>query len=528
LTYKRIVRKHIKGIDHLIRVLFMTNFSFFNSFRVRLMLVMAALLIATLGVTYFLNLRAQQHNARVVAEQEQALAAGVELGVRSISSTDRLTKLRGDYPVLAESAGRVQNVLVIDNNWNVYDNLDPAYQPGVEDGVNAYKQLKDVPLPRVINPGHAADDLVSQVQQTASQADSANSASAPRAFPFPVETDSGRWYVIVVLGRANPPTGFLSREVFRPLIYMLAVLLAATLVAAILVWRFTRPIRDLSLAARRVAQGDFSFQVPAAERRDEMGSLSRLFNEMIGKLERTRELEAQLHQAEQSAVVGRLASAIAHEIRNPLNYINLTLDHLRNAFAPQDPQKRATFERLAVQLKAEVARINTRISEFLNYTRPRELEMKPLDVRAEIEDALRMVEVDAAEHGVKIDIIESDGLPMVIGDARALRSVFTNLFINSLHAINSDGGNLTITITPKLELKTVQIDVADSGRGIAPEDISKIFEPYFSTKETGTGLGLAIVKKIVDGHGGTIGVISKLGEGTTFTINLPSDRKDNW
>jgi two-component system NtrC family sensor kinase len=139
-----------------------------------------------------------------------------------------------------------------------------------------------------------------------------------------------------------------------------------------------------------------------------------------------------------------------------------------------------------------------------------------------------MVEVDAAEHGVKIDIIESDGRPMVIGDARALRSVFTNLFINSLHAINSDGGNLTITITPKLELKTVQIDVADSGRGIAPEDISKIFEPYFSTKETGTGLGLAIVKKIVDGHGGTIGVISKLGEGTTFTINLPSDRKDNW
>src|SRR5207302_2084467 len=110
----------------------------------------------------------------------------------------------------------------------------------------------------------------------------------------------------------------------------------------------------------------FSFRVPAA-RHDEMGELATAFNEMTAKLGRTRQLETQLHQAEKAAVVGRLASAIAHEIRNPLNYINLTLDHLRAAFAPEDARKRETFERLASQLKAEVARINAHISDFLSY-----------------------------------------------------------------------------------------------------------------------------------------------------------------
>jgi nitrogen fixation/metabolism regulation signal transduction histidine kinase len=108
------------------------------------------------------------------------------------------------------------------------------------------------------------------------------------------------------------------------------------------VWRFTRPIKDLATAARSVAAGNFEVQVETG-RRDEMGTLATAFNDMTAKLGRQRELEIQLHQAEKGAVVGRLAAAIAHEIRNPLNYINLTLDHLRSSFAPADPQKRTTL-----------------------------------------------------------------------------------------------------------------------------------------------------------------------------------------
>jgi signal transduction histidine kinase len=501
---------------------------FINSFRVRLLLVLAALLIAMLGVQYYLNVLAERNNARIIAEQEQALAAGIELGVKSISTVDRLIELRdnANQPLLNVEAGRVTNILTVDSDWQIQDSLDPRYLPKENpDGTYQYFHLRDVTtLPPLVNAGQLGD-VVAQLPPSARDA-AQGRAGAPRAFPFPVDTVRGRWYVFVALGRARAGTGMWNRQAARPLLYTLAVLLVAISFAALLVWRFTRPIEDLSAAARRVAAGDFDFHVPAAQRNDEMGQLARVFNEMITRLARTRELEAQLHQAEQSAVVGRLASAIAHEIRNPLNYINLTLDHLRSSLAPEDPQKRETFGRLASQLKTEIARINRHISDFLNYSRPARLDLQPLDLRAEIEDALRLVEVQASESNIKTEVRTTGEIPRALGDAESLRSAFTNLLINAVQAINGEGGQLIITLAAEEANGRARVDITDTGPGIPPENISKVFEPYFSTKETGTGLGLAIVKKAIDDHGGTITVTSKQGEGTTFTITLPTERKD--
>jgi signal transduction histidine kinase len=491
-----------------------------SSFRARLLLVLAALLILTLGTQYLLNLRAARAN-RVLREQQQdAQMAALRLGVDSIFAKPRLVELikQENNPLLDPATGRVANVIVVDQNWRVSDSLDldllkvnGEYKP---------RYLQDLTtLPPVMNLSQ-----LPQEDRARFPVGKENSSEESRAFP--IETDEGRYYVIVVLKSAREAPSILNLQAARPLIYTLAILLTATLVAAILVWQFTRPIKDLSNAARRVAAGDFDFRVPAADRSDEMGQLASRFNEMIARLGHTRELEGLLHQAEQSAVVGRLASAIAHEIRNPLNYINLTLDHLRTAFAPDDEKKRATFERLAQQLKAEVARINTRISEFLSYSRPSALELQPLELRATATDALQMVEVKAAESHIKTRVEQTGEVPLVLGDAEALRSVFTNLIINSMQAIDGEGGSLTITISAENSGRNAKIEITDTGRGIAPEDINKIFEPYFSTKETGTGLGLAIVKKAIDDHGGTISVRSKQGSGTTFTITLPTKEND--
>jgi signal transduction histidine kinase len=315
-------------------------------------------------------------------------------------------------------------------------------------------------------------------------------------------------------------TDILKRQALKSALYTLVLLLTTTLITGILVWQFTRPIKDLSVAARRVAGGDFSFRV-SSDRKDEMGALASAFDEMTGKLGRTRELESQLHHAEKAAVVGRLAAAIAHEIRNPLNYINLTLDHLRSSFAPEDNNKREKFERLAGQLKTEVGRINRHITDFLKYSRPSKLEMQPTNLRREAEDALQMISVQAAENGVHTEIEERGQVPLVMADRESLRSVFTNLLINGLQAIDGEGGRLVIKLFSENE-RRAQVEITDTGRGISPEDIAKVFEPYYSTKETGTGLGLAIVKKAIDDHGGTISVSSKLGSGTTFTIILPT------
>jgi signal transduction histidine kinase len=507
----------------------MQSLNLFNTFRVRLLLVLALLLVATLGVQFFLNRRAEQRVARRITDQEQAFATALSLAVRSFSTTERLKDLdkNGQFFHREKQAGRITNVLIVRDDGDVSgggvdpedlidDSLDPTYNPEqMDDGTVRYFKLSDVSLPRIVN---AAQANLSQPI-----------AGEPLAFTIPAQTDKGRYNIIIVLGSAKAASSASLWQAVRPLLPTLSVLLAATLVTVLLVWQFTRPIQELSAAARRVARGDFDFRVHAAHRSDEMGALARVFDEMIARLGRMRELEAQLHQAERSAVVGRLASAIAHEVRNPLNYINLTLDHLRTALAPQEPDKRALVDRLTDQLKVEVQRINVRISEFLSYSRPARLEPRPLDLRVLVDDALRIVEPQAAEGGIEMRVEQQADVPAVHGDPESLRSLFTNLIINGVQAMEGDGagGRLTVTLAPA-EGARVSVEVSDTGRGIAAEDISQVFEPYFSTKETGTGLGLAIVKKAVDDHGGTITVRSKQDEGTTFTITLPTEERSEF
>jgi len=492
-----------------------------RSFRARLLLLLALMLGLTLGIQYYFNLRTVRANARMIVEQEQAIMTGIALGMESIQSDKYLDQIIGDLrePLLNDKRVRVRNILVVDDDGNVIDSLIPEFTPRErEDKTTQYVQFKDIQL----LPLRSAVQFTNQHEQLPSWIPPATDVdfSEAGAFYFPVQTDKGRRFVIVVLDSAHTLTNVLERQSSRSALYTLAVLFVTTLVTGFFVWRFTRPIKELSSAARKVAGGNFDVQVPA-DRLDEMGTLASAFNEMTAKLGRARELEMQLHQAEKGAVVGRLAAAIAHEIRNPLNYINLTLDHLRSSFAPADQNKRTTFVKLTSQLKTEVARINRHISDFLKYSRPSKLELQSVDIRAEAEDALRLVEGRAEECGIKTNIIQEGELPPVMADRESLRSVFTNLVINAVEAINGAGGSVLIKLSNP-EANSVKVEITDSGCGIAADDISKVFEPYFSTKETGTGLGLAIVKKAVDDHGGTISVASRKGNGTTFTIILPA------
>ena len=496
-----------------------------ESFRARLLLLLALMLGLTLGIQYYFNLRSVKNNARMIIEQEQAIMTGIALGLDSLQSEKYLDQILGSLkdPLLNDKNVRVKNILVVDDAGNVIDSLQKEYVPKQrEDNTTQYVQFQDLKLP----------PLRSAVQYTGSHdqqlpawipPSTTTDYGAAGAFYFPVKTDQGRRFIIVVLDSANILTNVFERQGTRSALYTLGVLLVTTLITGFFVWRFTRPIKELSVAARKVAGGNFDVQVNS-ERRDEMGTLASAFNEMTGKLGRARELEFQLHQAEKGAVVGRLAAAIAHEIRNPLNYINLTLDHLRSSFAPADQSKRATFVRLTDQLKAEVARINRHITDFLKYSRPSKLELQELDIRAEAEDALRLVAGRADECGIETRILQDGTLPHVMGDRESLRSVFTNLVINAVEAIDGAGGSVSIKLS-EMDQKSVKVEIIDTGHGISPDDISKVFEPYFSTKETGTGLGLAIVKKAIDDHGGTISVASREGTGTTFTIILPVKEK---
>jgi signal transduction histidine kinase len=502
-----------------------------NSFRARLVVVLALLLVATLGVQYYLNHREEQRVAMTIARQEKALSASIALALESLPRRNEyLEDVDREHAVrLRDAHPSVVNVLVVRDDGRIDDSLDPAWKPKtLEDGTPLYHYVSEVRLPRLVEAGagHASEELRRLLRVPPPSG--LPVAGDSRAFPIRVQTSSGFNYLIVVLGsRTDEPGSASGFEVTHTLLPTLVVLLVAAAGAGLLVLRFTRPIQELSEAARRVAAGDFNFRVPSASRSDEMGALARVFNEMLAGLGRLRVVESRLNQAERSAVVGRLASAIAHEIRNPLNYINLSLDHLRTSLAPSDPEKRAVVEKLTAQLKAEVQRINARISEFLTYSRPAKLELRPIDLRLTLEDALRLVEAQAAEGGIETRLDQDGKVPPVAGDAESLRSLFTNLIINGVQAIEGrgEGGRLVVRLARE-GAGRVRVDVADTGVGIADENIPQLFEPYFSTKETGTGLGLAIVRKAVEDHGGTIAVESRPGEGTTFTVTLPIGEVD--
>lgn len=495
----------------------------FYNFRTRLLLVMIVLLVATVGVQYYFGRIRSRARALTVAGQEQALTAGIALANESITSGKYMFELEQEHnrSLLEEQKGRVINVLVVrDEDGRVDDSLDDDFRPvTLANGKARYLFISDpqVQLYNFVDAGEASEGfkrLRPSLRTTTTPV-----SGAPRTFAIPLQTEQQLNYIVIVLG-TTPMSDASFYETMRPLAPTLTIMLISTLVAGILVWRFTRPLNELSRGAQRVAAGDFSFRVPGGQRRDEVGRLAATFNEMIEQLGRMRELEAQFKQAEQSAMIGRLASAIAHEIRNPLNYINLTLDHMRTTLAPENDNKRQLFARLTEQLKKEVARINTRVSEFLKYTRPAMLNIQPLNLRATLTDALGIVEVQAAENGIETRVEQDGDVPPVAGDAESLRSVFTNLIINGMQAMDGGGGRLTVRLSNGRG--RARVEVTDTGPGIAPENLPQIFEPYFSTKDTGTGLGLAIVKKAVDDHGGTISVRSDPGEGTTFTVELPS------
>jgi signal transduction histidine kinase len=285
-----------------------------------------------------------------------------------------------------------------------------------------------------------------------------------------------------------------------------------------LAYRMTSPLNQLAAAAERVAAGDLDVPVPA-ERRDEIGGLQRSFSRMLEKLREHRRLESELRRAERAGVVGRLASAVAHEIRNPLNYVNLSVDHLRTAFRPEEASRAREFEQHVGQIKDELRRLNHLVTDFLNFGRPPRLQIQPCRVDEVLKEVSRLAAIRAEQQGVSVAVRIAPGLPTIQADPAGLRTCFLNLVTNALQAM-PDGGRLAIGADPVPE-GLVQVTVRDGGVGIPEPDLERLFEPYFSTRVGGTGLGLAITQRIVQDHGGSIEVASRVGQGTEFRVVLP-------
>lgn len=283
--------------------------------------------------------------------------------------------------------------------------------------------------------------------------------------------------------------------------------------------RFTRPINDLVAAAREVAAGNLNFSIPI-KLNDEIGTLSATFNEMIEKLRESRKLEERLYQVEKQSTVGRLAAGIAHEIRNPLNYISLSIDHVKTKYQPEGPREVEEYQKTLDNIKDEISRLKKMVNEFLEFGRPTKLMLQPWPLHSILSDALKLLErkMEAQQVEVKLNVL-SNGAPLMV-DHEQIKTCLMNILINCLEAMPS-GGTLTISAVEDTDQEIMHLTIADSGSGIAEDVQAKVFEPYFSTKETGVGLGLAITKKTIEDHGGKITLKSVVNQGTTIFVELP-------
>ncbi len=295
-----------------------------------------------------------------------------------------------------------------------------------------------------------------------------------------------------------------------------------------------RPVRRLIASAERLRQGDFDERVEVP-RTDELGRLSRSFNAMAGSLrERERKLQERSEQLEEAladlrqsqealirserlATIGQMAAQVAHEVRNPLNALGLNAELLKDEVTDGNA---AEAGELVDAIRNEINRL-TRITEsYLALGKAPPMRLEPFPLGDLVVDLVRFQREELEGFGVGVDVELPGDLPDVALDVGQMRQALLNIVKNAGEALAEHGGG-TLRITAACVGPMVRLDVRDDGPGIDAEHVARIFDPFFSTKEAGSGLGLPVTQQVIAEHGGRIACRSSLGEGTTFTIELP-------
>jgi signal transduction histidine kinase len=448
-------------------------------------------------------------------QRVQVTSTAIRLAVEHGLRTDTLADVRRLAADLVVKQTEIVRIRLLDAN--LQPRLDSNLltgEPGVP--VDRLRQVRETGQPAVVP--HRSKDI------------RLHSVLLPVR---PAGADDGVLEIAYVAGRLEAD---LLRQNYRSLLS--GVILAALL--ALVVWfalqrLVFRPVADLTQGIERVSAGEPRATVPVRSR-DELGQVAVAFNRMTERLDdarqrvdaetgRSLELLQRLRQTESLAIAGKLCSSIAHEVGTPLNIIagraELTLRAL-----PKDSPLREDLDVIV----AQIDRISRMIRAALDPFRQREPERVPTDPGPVVDGFRPLLQHFARTRGVTLGVSMPRGLPPVLVDPGHLQQVMINLLTNAIEATPS-GGRVEVTAARRSdedERPGVAIAVRDTGSGIPPEVLSKIFDPFFSTKPArdGTGLGLSICRDLVRSNGSDIQVASTPGDGTTFTVWLPEARSD--
>jgi two-component system sensor histidine kinase HydH len=234
---------------------------------------------------------------------------------------------------------------------------------------------------------------------------------------------------------------------------------------------------------------------------------------ILRDLSQIRKLQATVQKQEKLAAIGNLAAGVAHEVRNPLSSIKGYATYFASLFEANSEQKKA-----AEVMIAEVGRMNRVISELLEISSPSDIKRKETNLPVLLNSSLRLIQQDAETSGITVTTSIDEKMAPLPVDPDRITQVLINLYINAVQAM-PEGGLLSVNAQD--QANGVVVTIGDTGIGMTEETKNKMFDPYFTTKNTGTGLGLALVQKVIEAHGGTIEVATRENSGTQFTIFLP-------
>ncbi len=474
------------------------------SLKVKLIGLMVVILGATVLVSYLIFERSEQELLQQVVQHVKSVEnVGNVVEIRQLLTTNIDRIIQHQLLVRMSQRGRISQISLLDLDYRVIASSIPE---------DVGLTLQELEKRRV--PGTSASFWDTLLKKHIKTYD----------VTFPVyKSGWKRGYLNIVLVM-NDLEYLIKKAKYSNIFWIVSIFATGTSIAIYMVSRFTKPVDSLVEASRRVAEGHFDTTVQAKSS-GELSTLIAGFNEMTEKLREHKALQERVHRSERMAALGELGARLAHEIRNPLNSINLTIDHLRDRFSPGEKSKQQKFENYLTNIKTELQRLNKLVTDFLQVSRPLHPDIHPIPVKPFILQIARLLEGEAEKHHIRFEIdMPADGLE-ISGDDGLLKTACLNITLNAIQAMEN-GGRLHIRVRPSQskatgETNTCEIAFTDTGPGIPPEHRENIFQPYFTTKAEGIGLGLSIVNRVIEDHHGAIRVESEAGRGTTITLVLP-------
>lgn len=466
----------------------------YNSLIFKIILCCVVLIFCLIGSIFGVLYHYQQSILTEMEQKSSEIVEEIQVGLTSLN-VDKISDdlLKSRFSDLGARHG-VDEVILYDSEKNVVSSLDSGKGPMLEFGH---------PRGYVTNvPGRRGRKATRYVQV------------------FPLMVGESRVGYVDIRLDVTPQTHLVKALRSKILIALLLLFMAALGALCYFMFKLLQPLHAMAATCEEISEGNLR-EIDIEPNASEVLILEMKFNEMIRALKAKAKMEQKLAQAQRLSALGNLAAGVAHEIGNPLNGIKLTISHMKEISSRHELDPKS-FEMYANSVLGEVDRLDGIVRDFLTLAKEREPLFQSYGLDSLLRETIRLIEKDARKRGLEIEADIQAPARQIRIDPLMLKGAILNIMINAMEA-SEEKQTIKVSLTEWDGL--VVLKITDEGRGVPPEIADRVFDPYFSTKESGTGLGLPLTRTIIEKHNGEITFESREGQGTTVTVTFPAEEK---